>query len=120
MKKLCIAFTTGIILFLSVCSKQEYRIAMIFTCPQGKEVNFDGFYRVLSTGDSVSMVGYTPSTYTEILIEGDTLIGRFWKADSNYSDTLQFDFYVDLEPIIDKGYITSPFFPVDFQYPILE
>jgi len=95
MKKWYLSVVLGLLVLLSVCSEKELRVIAVYTSPQGKEVKHGGYYRLLSTGDSVSMYGYTPSEYVLTMKEGDTLTGCCWKDTTEYQDTLRFEIYVD-------------------------
>ena len=112
MKRWWLLFVLGIVAFFSVCSKKEYRIAIVFTCPQGKEVKHGGYYRLHATGDSVSMYGYTPSEYAVTILEDDTLFGCCWK-DTVSTDSLFFELYVNGESQISGLLGTHEF---SFQY----
>ena len=95
MNKWYLSVALGVLVLLSVCSEKEFRIIAVYTNPQGKEIKHGGYYRLLSTGDSVSMNGRTPSEYVLTIKEGDTLTGCCWKDTTEYQDTLRFEMYVD-------------------------
>ncbi|MGB3479756.1 MAG: hypothetical protein WBB67_11415 [bacterium] len=115
MNKWYIFAVLGLFVLLSVCSKKEFSVIATYTCPQGKEVKHGGFYKLLSTEDSVSMYGYTPSEYALTMKEGDTLTGCCWKDTTSYPDTLRFEIYADGVQEIDY-LITTPNFEAEFTY----
>ena len=115
MNKSYLFVVLGFLVLLSVCSKKEFGVIVTYTCPQGREIKHGGFYKLSSTGDSVSMYGYTPSDYALTMKEGDTLTGSFWKDTTGYQDTIRFEIYVDGVQEIDY-LIDSPYYEGEFSY----
>ena len=115
MNKWYLFAVLGLLVLLSVCSKKEFGVIVTYTSPQGKEVKHGGFYKLSSTGDSISMYGYTPSDYALAMKEGDTLTGSCWKDTTDIQDTLRFEIYVDGVQEIDR-LIQTPNFEVEFTY----
>jgi len=113
MNKWYLFAVLGFLVLLSVCSKKEFRVIAVYTSPQGKEIKHGGFYKLSSTGDSVSMYGYTPSEYALTMKEGDTLTGCCWKDTTGYEDTLRFEIYVDGRLEIDYP-IRLPNYEIEF------
>lgn len=113
MNKWYLFAVLGLFVLLSVCSKKEFSVIVTYTCPQGKEIKHGGFYKLSSTGDSVSMYGYTPSDYALTMKEGDTLTGCCWKDTTGYEDTLRFEIYVDGRLEIDYP-IQLPNYEIEF------
>jgi hypothetical protein len=117
MGKWNVSVVLGFLVLLSVCSQKEFGVVVVYSNPQGNEVKHGGFYKILSTEDSVSMYGRTPSEYRLTMKEGDTLTGSCWKDTTEYQDTLRFEIYVDgileinylfLNPNIERKFTVAP------------
>jgi len=118
-KWLLLSFVLGLCMLSSFCAEKEYRIAVMFTSPEAKEIKHGGFYRLASTGDSIGMYGYAPSEYIFTLGEDDTVSGWAWKDTLEYHDSLHFELYVDGLPEVNT-YILAPYAVVVFRYPSVE
>jgi len=89
----------SLILILTVmaavsCTKTK-EIQIRLTNPQNLELHFDG-NDTLNSEAQEPMTGTTPQNFDFSPKKGDQLIGQVWKSDStNFSDTLQFQVFVD-------------------------
>jgi len=91
MNRLAWLVLMGLLLFEPGCTNQEKTVNIKLTNPQGKAVEFSGYYTVESTGDSVPVSGNTPGEY-EIAprMSGDLIGGVVSKTSTTEtSDSLK-------------------------------
>jgi len=107
MKKLFLVFFMEIILLSLNCGANSIDVRISLTNPNNKTVSFDGYYKVVATGDSVAMNAATPGGYTFTLEKGESASGSVLKDTTDTVDTLYFQLFMNDDEKLSQKVTTS-------------